>query len=735
MIGRTLGQYEILEHIGAGGMGEVYLARDRDLDRRVALKVLPEQATDRVERLERFRREARAVAGLNHPNIVTIFAIGEDRGVHYFTMELVEGKPLGQLIPAAGLEAERLLDLAIEIADALDAAHSRGIVHRDLKPSNVLVNGAGHAKVLDFGLAKVVEPAEMALLTRSEDDTLDQVTAPGMLLGSFPYMSPEQARAQSVDQRSDLFALGALIFEMATGTAAFRRAAPIETLHAILHDPPAPIRELRPELPAALSQLIEECLSKDPALRPVSAALVGARLRSLRSDSSSDEDPTPSAKVRSVAVLPFVDMSPERDQDYFCDGVAEEITNALGHLEGVRVAARTSAFQFKDQSEDIREVGRRLGVASVLEGSVRKAGDQLRVNAQLIEVTTGYQLWSERFDRTLDDVFAIQDEIAECTARCLRGVLTDSDRERLQRDRPAQIDAYEYYLRGRKNLHQHRVGSFDRAHELFVKATELDPGYAPAYTGIADSLSWKGMWYGTDPELVSEALAAADRALELAPKLPEAHVSRGMIFSLIGRNDEAEEEFRLAVALNPGHWEAHHLWARTCFSEGRNDDAIRHFADARRANPLDFQSPLLQSMAFDIAGRQEDAVEALTEGVKLAERHLELNPTESRALYFGAIALLKLGQEERAFDWADRALEVAPHEPPCLYNLACFYAKAGRKQQALECLETAVREGFGQFEWITKDPDLDSIRAEPRFEELLAILRSREETRQVRDSG
>jgi adenylate cyclase len=371
----------------------------------------------------------------------------------------------------------------------------------------------------------------------------------------------------------------------------------------------------------------------------------------------------------------------------------------------------------------------------VLEGSLRKAGDRLRVSAQLIEVTTGYHLWSERFDRTLDDVLAIQDEIAECTARCLRGVLTSSDRERMQRDRPAQIDAYEYYLRGRKNLHQHRLGSFGRAYELFVKATEIDPDYAPAYTGIADSLSWKCLWYGSDPELISEALAATDTALELAPRLPEAHVSRGMALDLAGRNAEAEEEFSRAVELNPGHWEAHYLWARTCFAAGRNEDAIRHYGDARRTNPLDFQTPLLQSTAFDVADRNDEAVEALTEGVKLAERHLELNPSEPRALYLGAIALLKLGEEERAFEWAEQALEVAPREPSCLYNLTCFYAKAGRTEAALECLETALDEGFGQVGWVTKDPDLDSIRAEPRFEKLLATLYARTREREKPPSG
>ena len=735
MVGTTLGQYEILECIGVGGMGEVYLANDLELGRRVALKVLPAHAADRGGRLERFRREAKAVAGLNHPNIVTIFAIGEERGIHYFTMELVEGRPLGELITENGIGSDRLLDLAIEIADALDAAHSRGIVHRDLKPSNVLVSATGHAKVLDFGLAKCVESAEAALLVGAEDDTLDQMTAPGVLVGSFPYMSPEQVRSDPVDMRSDIFALGALLFEMATGKAAFRRDTPIETLHAILHASPGSISELRPELPAGLSQLVGECLSKDPALRPVSVALIASRLRSLRADSGATESAAPQDQLSSVAVLPFVDMSPERDQDYFCDGVADEITNALGHLQGVRVAARTSAFQFKDRAQDIREVGRSLGVAAVLEGSVRKAGDRLRVSAQLIEVTTGYHLWSERFDRTLHDVFAIQDEIAECTARCLRGVLTSTDRERMHRDRPAQIDAYDYYLRGRKHLHQHRLDSYDRAYELFVKAAEIDPGYAPAYTGIADSRSWKCMWYGSDPKLISDALAASDTALELAPKLPEAHVSRGMALNLAGRNADADAAFSRAVELNPGHWEAHYLWARTSFTDGRNDDAIRHYADARRADPLDFQAPLLQSITFDIAERNDDAVEALTEGVKLVERRLELNPSDARALYSGALALLKLGDEERALEWAQKALEVAPREPSCLYNLACFYAEAGQTEAALDCLETAVDEGFGQIEWTTKDPDLDSIRAEPRFEELLATLHAREREKKKPPSG
>jgi TolB-like protein/tetratricopeptide (TPR) repeat protein len=436
-----------------------------------------------------------------------------------------------------------------------------------------------------------------------------------------------------------------------------------------------------------------------------------------------DAHPVATPDASAIAVLPFADMSPARDQDYLCEGLAEELINALAHLDGLRVASRTASFQFRAAGMDIRVVGRRLGVGTLLEGSVRKAGSRLRVTVQLIDVATGYHRWSERFDRTLDDVFAIQDEIAASVATALRGdVLTTSERDALVRPQTVAA-AYEYYLRGRQALPRMMRADIKASGEMFERALELDPEYGPAWAGLATVHATHYEWYGANPADLVKAERASRRALELAPALAEAHVARGFVLSLAPHYDEAAREFEAAIAINPRLFEAYYYFARTAFACGeiqRSADLFRKAAEVRQE---DFQSAMLLAQSLRMLGHDAEADEANGEGIRRAERVLALNPTDGRALSLGSGALLDDGQISRAVEWSRRSLELYPDDVCALVNAACLRAKSGQAEGALALLERVFARGWGKRDWVLHDPDYDILRDDPRFKAMLAKLK------------
>jgi TolB-like protein/Flp pilus assembly protein TadD len=427
--------------------------------------------------------------------------------------------------------------------------------------------------------------------------------------------------------------------------------------------------------------------------------------------------------IAAIAVLPFTDMSAERDQDYLCDGLAEELINALTHVGGLRVAARTASFQFRGAGADVREVGLRLGVGSLLEGSVRKAGTRLRVTVQLIEVATGYHRWSQRFDRTLEDVFAIEDEIADSVVASLRGsVLSQREKQALLRPQTG-AEAYEYYLRGRQHLPRLTPPDLETSAAMFARAIELDAGYAPAVAGLATVHATLYEWFGARAEDLEQAERHSRRALELAPGLAEARVARGCALALSRRYDEAAREFEHAIRLNNNLFDAYYYYARTSFASGdiaRSAELFRRAADVRQE---DFQSPMLLSQSLRMLGRQQEADEAGREGIRRAERMLVLNPTDARALSLGAGALFDAGQEARAMEWSRRSLDLYPDDPGALINAACLHAKAGQKDQALDLLERMFARGWGKRDWVEHDPDYDTLRDDPRFKRMFSRLK------------
>ena len=710
--GQTLGHYRLLARVGEGGMGVVWSALDTALGREVALKLLPDAVAQDPARLARLESEARAIAALNHPGIVTLYSIEEVGGRRFLTMELVAGQGLAELIPAEGMPLRDVLRLALPIAEAVSAAHRRGIVHRDLKPRNVMVTAEGQVKVLDFGLAQ--SPPGLA-----EGDVSDQTTKTrgAGLTGTLAYMSPEQLQGLPADPRSDVFSLGVLFYEMATGRRPFEAKSAAELVSAILRDVPIPPTRLRPGLPGRVDRLITRCLEKEPRYRLQSAVDLLWELEQVKAEAG-----RAGGQPRTLAVLPFVDQSREKDQDYLCDGLAEDILIALGKVKGLRVASRAASFRFRSPDADVKETGRRLGVEAIVHGSVRRTGSRLRLAVEVVDVADGFEIWAEVYERGVEDVFAVQGDVTRAIARALSVDVSASEDTSLGTPAAADVEAWDYSLQARKFFYQYSKKGMRFARELFERAIAKDPEYARAWSGLSDCAAFLYTNAGRRPEDLEQADAASRRALELEPELAEAQASRGVTLSLRGRHEEAEQAFETAIRLDPQLFEAHYFYARDAFARGDLEKAIRQYEEAIRVRPEDYQSPLLVAQSFEDLGRADEAQAVRRRGVRIAEEHLRLQPDDARALYMGANGLVALGETERGLEWADRALALDPEDPMLLYNIACIRSMAGAGDAALDCLERSVAAGLRYKGWLEHDSNLDAIRSHPRFQALMARL-------------
>jgi non-specific serine/threonine protein kinase len=706
MIGKTISHYRIVEKVGEGGMGVVYRAEDTRLKRTVALKFLRPQAFASDEHRERFIREAQTAAALDHPNICTIFGIDEV-GEHLFiSMSFIEGLNLKERIRQEQLDVDEAVRIAIQIARGLESAHERGIIHRDVKSANVIVAPDGTVKITDFGLAKITGAQEISKTT--------------MGVGTAAYMSPEQGRGDKVDHRTDIWSLGVILYEMITGELPFRGDYDPAVVYSLLNEDPVPILDLRPDTPVKIQRVIERALTKDRDKRYQRVSDVIEDLES-PGDAihAAPSPPSADAGKRSIAVLPFIDLSIEKDQDYFCDGMAEEIINALTKIEGLRVAARTSSFAFKGKNEDVRKIGHKLSVETVMEGSVRKVGNRIRVTGQLLSVSNGYHLWSGQFDREMEDIFAIQEEIAGSIVKALRVKLSDRGRRAIQRAPTRDVVAYDYYLRGRKYFYQSNRSGIEFACQMFLKAIGKDRSYALAYAGLADCHSYLSYYFGGGDAEKQKADEASKTALDLDPDLAEAHASRGLALTAAKRYGEAEKEFDTAILLDPALFEAYYFYARMCFAQGKYEKAAEMYHRAGEVNPEDYQSPSLEAFTYRTMNRMDEAREAYVRSLETIERHVEFNPDDSRAIYLGATALIDLGERDRAFEWIRRAEAIDPEDPYLLYGVACFYSRVGDAGTAIRYFERAIQAGFAHKEWVLHDSDFDPIRHDPRFKTLV----------------
>jgi serine/threonine protein kinase/cytochrome c-type biogenesis protein CcmH/NrfG len=709
-----LSRYRLLAKIGEGGMGVVWKAKDTSLDREVAIKLLPDELSQDPERLARLESEARIVAALNHPNIVTLHSIEEAEGRRFLTLELVAGQPLAELIPSRGLALPEFVRIARAVVEAVGAAHRLGITHRDLKPRNIMV-GRDSVKVLDFGLAQ--SPKAPAHAPDASDLPTRTQVGDERVVGTLAYMSPECVEGLPVDARSDLFSLGSVLYEMATGRRPFEGGSTAALISSILRDAPVPPTRLNETYPARLDRIVARCLEKDPKYRWPNAQSVQWELEQLEAEAGVEL-----RAERSIAVLPFADLSREKDQAYFCEGIAEEILVALSRIDRLEVASRSSSFRFGKGDVDVREIGARLGVGALLHGSVRRADQRLRITAELADVKTGFRIWAERYDREMEDIFKIQDDIAQSIVKALEVSLSSVEQAALGKPSTSDVKAYDYYLRGRKFFYLYSRRGMQFALELYSRAIEQDPRFARAYAGIAQCSAFLFQNAGAHAEDLAQADAASGKALSLDPDSAEAHAARGVALSLRGEHAGAAQEFETAIRLDPDLFEAHYFYARDLFSLGDYENAVRQYEEAMRARPEDYQSSLLMAGAFVALQRPADARAARLRGVKLAEEHLRLNPDDARALYMGANGLVALGDRERGLQWADRALAIDPDEAMLLYNIACIKSMALARDEALDCLERAVRAGLAVRGWVLHDTDLDPIRDDPRFAAVIKSL-------------
>ncbi len=710
MIGRTVSHYRIVEKLGGGGMGVVYKAEDTRLGRFVALKFLPDELSRDPQALERFRREARTASALNHPHICTIHEIDEHDGRQFIAMELLEGEALNKRIDGRPLPMDRVLELGVQIADALEAAHAKGIVHRDIKPANIFCTARGPAKVLDFGLAKMAARAAEATAAATH-----MVTNPGTAIGTVAYMSPEQARGEDLDARSDLFSFGAVLYEMATGRQAFSGTTSGVIFDAILNRPMN--LSSAGELPAELKRIISKASEKDRRMRYQSASDLRSDLQRLKREYDSGRVATAAPRAeKSLAVLYFENLSGAKEDEYFRDGMTEDIITELLKIKGLQVFPRAAVLAYRDKPVAVKQVLSELNASHVLTGSLRRAGNRLRVNAMLMDASTDFPVWAERFDREVTDVFEVQEEIARSIARALRITLSPQEEKIIARKATENAEAYDFFLRGRNYTRRHNL---DLAMEMFEQAIRLDSAFALAHAGVANVCGLMYEWHGKDPAWIEKGIAACERAFSLQADLPEALASRARLYYAQQQYEQALEYVRRAIERKPDCEGAYSILGRVLFNSDRWPEALALVDRAVQANGDDYNLYVPFKLIAERTGNRDLLMRLQQQQIVVLERQLQEVPEDARAKILLATSYARIGRAEEAAALVDKAVSIRPNDVNTLYNAACAYGILHRKSDALLHLKRSVEKGYSNLDWVARDPDLACLHQDPEFQRLL----------------
>jgi len=732
MIGQTVSHYRITAKLGSGGMGVVYEAEDTKLGRHVALKFLPAEMAHDAGSLERFQREARAASALNHPGICTVYEIDQHEGKHFIAMELLEGETLADRIRKGPFEIAPLLDLGIQIADALESAHAKGIVHRDLKPANIFVNARGQAKILDFGLAKIERARPAGGAEHSEAPTAvqpNELTTAGSTMGTVSYMSPEQARGQLTDARTDLFSLGTVLYQAATGSLPFPGETSAVVFDAILNREPVPLGQARPALPAELGRILGRALEKDRNLRYQTANDLKTELLRLKRDTDSggrraaelhDSRPGASAKPteKSIAVLYFENLSGVKEDEYFRDGITEDIITELLKIKTLKVFPRPTILPYRDKAVTAQQVGRDLNAAFVLGGSLRRAGTRLRINTQLMDAKTDFPVWSERYDREMADVFEVQDEIARKIAEALRVTLSPQEQQELAARPTENLQAYDLYLRGKSYARRLTRQDLEFALQMFENAVTQDPEFALAHAANAIFCAQYYANFQRDAAWAQRAKTAAEKAIALQPELPDVQVAQAWIRYIDGDFADAIQRVRQAIARKPNCEGAYYLLGRALFAAGRYQEVADIAEAAVEAAGDDYSVYVPIINALGALGKEEARASFRERRVQSLEAHILKVPEDARARVLLASSYAEMGRGEESVREMEFARALRPNDSSVLYNCACAYCKLKLKREALDTLKKAWDAGFKDTEWARRDPDLAILHGEAEFERL-----------------
>jgi serine/threonine protein kinase/tetratricopeptide (TPR) repeat protein len=732
LVGQTVSHYKVTKKLGSGGMGVVYEAEDTRLGRKVALKFLPAEMAQDTQLIERFQREARAASALNHPNICTIHSIEQHERTHFLVMELLEGQTLAQTMGRQPFAIEKLVPMAIQIADALESAHSKGIVHRDIKPANLWVTERAQIKILDFGLAKIekAQPPDVAKMASQMETMAGELTSPGSTMGTVSYMSPEQARGQLVDARTDLFSVGTVLYQMATGVLPFIGDTSAVVFDSILNRDPRPVDQVNPTIAPEFGRILSKLLEKERTLRCQTATELKTDLYRLKRDLDSgskraaemttDTKSGPTAKptTKSVAVLYFENLSGVKEDEYLRDGITEDIITELSKIRGLNTFSRPTVLAYRDKQVTPTQIGAQLKAAYVLTGTLRRAGSRLRITTQLVDAATDFPMWSERYDREMKDVFEVQDEIARKIAEALRVTLSPQELEALAVKPTENLQAYDLYLRGKRYARRQTRQDLEFALQMFESAVAMDPSFALAYAACANACAMFYCNFSRDTVWVDRARTASGHAVALRWDLPEVQVSQAWVLYATDLHDEAVRMVRKAVERKRDCEGAYYLLCRALFSAGRFQEVVDIMETALEASVEDYNVYVPIANSLGALGKKDMYQNLLQRRMSALENHLKHVPEDARARILLGTDYAEIGREQDALRELNLAMTMRANEASILYNAACLFSLLKRKNEAMDALRKAWEAGFRDVSHVRRDPDLALLHDEPDFERM-----------------